>query len=711
MDNNYENISYEVIENIAYIGFGKNKQKAMPVLDEKTLFELKKCIEKIKNFREDDAISGVIFFSHKDGVFLAGADINLIDSLKSEEECKAGSSKGQEIFNLIEDLPLPTIACIDGICLGGGLELALACKKILASNSPSTSLGLPEVQLGILPGFGGTYRLPLRIGIPNALDLILTGKKVNAFKAKSLGLVVEVFPKERLLDMALKFLTKKKANNSVLKSIENLAIDNFIARKLIFQKAREATLKETKGFYQAPMKILELLENTAGKKRQYALNAEAEAFAKLAMSEQSKRLREIFFLIDKSKKYLGPIEMRDPLPLSRGVVLGAGTMGGGIAWLMADHGMRPVMKDITIDALELGLKQSSANFWRSVKKKKMSYDDFEKKQRSISTQLGYDGFKKAHLIVEAVVENMDLKKKVFAEVEEFVTSDCIIASNTSSLSVTEMAAAFKDSSRFLGLHFFNPVHRMPLVEIITHDKVSPLVVKTVHQWCNKIKKTPIIVKDGPGFLVNRILAPYLNEASYLYEEGVSVADIDNAALAFGMPMGPFRLMDEVGIDVGVKVGKILHHALGERMRPSPFVFKVFESGALGKKSNLGFYRYDEDGKSCGMNNFVVENGPSKFKNMAEQDIQWRLLLPMINEAAIILDEGIVGTAGDVDLGLIMGIGLPPFRGGLLKYADSEGIASIVEKMDKYASEVSVDRYQTCKYLRDLVEKQQRFYDV
>src|SRR3989339_221187 len=202
MDNNYENISYEVIENIAYIGFGKNKQKAMPVLDEKTLFELKKCIEKIKNFREDDAISGVIFFSHKDGVFLAGADINLIDSLKSEEECKAGSSKGQEIFNLIEDLPLPTIACIDGICLGGGLELALACKKILASNSPSTSLGLPEVQLGILPGFGGTYRLPLRIGIPNALDLILTGKKVNAFKAKSLGLVVDDFHKEGLLDMA-----------------------------------------------------------------------------------------------------------------------------------------------------------------------------------------------------------------------------------------------------------------------------------------------------------------------------------------------------------------------------------------------------------------------------------------------------------------------------------------------------------------------------
>lgn len=701
-------ISLEIKDKIAYVGFGFNSTKSMTSLDVETMNELASIVEELHT--KSNELTGAIFFSHIENCFLAGADINLISSLVTEAEAADKSEQGQNIYNRIEDLSIPTVVCVDGVCLGGGLELSLACNTILASNSTKTSLGLPEVKLGIIPGFGGTYRLPRKIGLPNALDMILTGKTLRADKAKRLGLVTEVYPRENLLAMAPKFFNKKESHHSLKESLKELATENFVTRKIIFQKVRESVLKKTNGFYQAPLKILDVMDSGMMKGRTSYLASEAQAFGELAISEQSKNLQHIFFMSESVKKYNGPKSIK-PLPvLERGAALGAGTMGGGIAWLMADAGMHPIMKDLTVEALNLGLKQSSQNFAGALKRKKITPDEFERKQRSITAQLDYSGFKKVDLVIEAVVEIMDVKKKVFAETEKNVHLECLLTSNTSSLSVEEMSKALEYPGRFAGLHFFNPVHLMPLVEIIVHSKVSPETVEALYKWVLRVKKTPVVVKDGPGFLVNRILMPYLNEAGYLLEEGVSVKDLDAAALNFGMPMGPCRLLDEVGIDVAVKVAKVMHEGLGERAHPSKLSSVLVEKGFLGKKNAKGFYLYDEKGKPTGPNPEAEELLPKEKKKMSESDLQMRLFLPMINEAASILRDGIVNTASDVDMGLIFGIGFPPFRGGLLRYADGQGLDKIHNALKNFSETVDKARYAPDAYLTNLVETKTTFYE-
>jgi len=703
----FNKIKYEESENIAYVGFGHNNEKSMTVLDLENLKEFSNILDLLEKNQSD--LRGVIFHSVKNNVFLAGADINLIHTLDTESEAAAGADQGQKLMSRIDDLRAPTVACIDGPCLGGGLELALSCDYILASDSKKTILGLPEVKLGILPGFGGTYRLPRKIGLPKSLDLILSGKTLNGKKAKKIGLIEDVCPKERLLDYAPNFFTKDKDKSSFKSSIEHFASDNFLSRKLIFQKARESVLKKTKGFYHAPLKILDLIESGAMKKRDVYLELEAKAFGQLCASEQSKNLRNLFFLMESSKKYPGQANNVDVTDLDRGAVVGAGTMGGGIAWLMASNNMMPIMKDLNLDALELGLKQSASNFSGAVKRRKMSRDDFERKQRSITAQMNFNGFMRVDLLIEAIVENMDIKKSVFSELEDYVREDSILTSNTSSLSIEEMSTSLKNPSRFAGLHFFNPVHRMPLVEIITHEQVSPKTVELLYKWALKAKKTPIIVKDGPGFLVNRILMPYLNEVGYLLEEGVPIKNIEKACINFGMPMGPCRLLDEIGIDVGVKVAKILHDGLGDRAKGSTHSGLLAEKNFLGKKTGKGFYNYDKAGKEIGLNEDALSLLPKNKKEMDETEIQMRVFLPMINEAAYILDEGIVENSSVVDLGLIFGIGFPPFRGGLLRYADSEGLDRILNAIQKFSTSVDEDRYRPSKYLINLVESNQNFY--
>ncbi len=705
----YKKILFQIDGKTAKVGFGYNCQKTMTTLDKETLEELKLILEELH--KKSKNLDGVIFYSLKERCFLAGADINLISSLKTVAEASSGAETGQEIFNKIEDLPIPTVAAVHGVCLGGGMELSLSCQFILGSDDKSTQFGLPEVKLGLIPGFGGTFRMPKRVGLPTALDLILTGKTLDSRRAKKKGLIDEVYARERLLTMAEKFFKKSEEKHSLKESLEAFAQDNYFTKKIIFQKARETVFKTTKGFYQAPLKILEVMETGISKKRESYLALESQAFGELCMGDQSQNLQHLFFMMENSKKYTGPESTKTPLKLKRGAVLGAGTMGGGIAWLMAEAGMSPKMKDLNYDALELGLKQASSNFLRSLKRKKISKDDFERKQRSITPQLDYAGFKNIDLIIEAVVEKMEIKKSVFAELEKQVREDTIITSNTSSLSVEEMATALEHPERFAGLHFFNPVHRMPLVEIITHSKASPETLQGLYQWVVKTKKTPIVVKDGAGFLVNRILMPYLNEAGMLLEEGVSLKDIDNAALNFGMPMGPFRLLDEVGIDVGTKVAQILHEGLGERCLPSTVIKNVFEKGFLGKKNKKGFYLYDENDREMGENEEISSLLPKKKNNMEETQIQMRLFLPMINESAYILKEKIVEKAQDVDLGLIFGIGFPPFRGGLLRYADTEGLDNIVSAIEKFSQDVSETRFKLAPLLKEMIESKKKFYDL
>lgn len=705
----YKKISFEVKNDVAYIGFGYNDTKSMTVLDELALTELKDVLEKITSQQKN--YQGLIFFSHKDNCFLAGADINLISAMQSEDDGAKGAAAGQEIYNIIEDLKIPTVACVHGVCLGGGTEMILSCDKVIASTDARTQMGLPEVKLGLIPGFGGTYRMPKKVGLPNSLDLILSGKSLNGKRAKKYGLVEEIYAKESLLTMAVKYLKNDQKKKGLKETFGDMAQDNFVARKVIFQKARENVLKLTKGFYQAPLKILDVMEKGHGKSRSSYLSTEAAAFGELCVSEQSKNLQHIFFMMEDVKKYKGPKGSGDVIQVTRGACLGAGTMGGGIAWLMANNNMAPIMKDLNFDALELGLKQSSENFKAMLKRKKIDKADFNRKQRSITTQLDFRGFDRADLVIEAVVENMDIKKSVFKELETIVSKKCLLTSNTSSLRVSEMASILETPERFAGLHFFNPVNKMPLVEIITHDKIDPSTTEALYNWVLKVKKTPVIVKDGPGFLVNRILMPYLNEAAFLLMEGVSIEDIDEACLNFGMPMGPCRLMDEVGIDVAVKVAKIMHDGLGARAKSNDLSSKLETAGLLGKKNQKGFYLYDEKGKHTDVNPAMGEFLTAAKKKMDEVDIQLRVFLPMINESAMILDEGIVTKAQEVDLGLIFGIGFPPFRGGLLKYADSEGLDNIVHKMKKFSDDVDSDRYELAPLLKRLVDEKKKFYEL
>lgn len=703
-------LTFDVKDAIAYVGFGKYEKKSMTTLSRDAMEELRQIVTDIGLREKKKELKGVIFYSHKPGVFLAGVDVNLINSMKSEAEAARGAEQGQFLYNMIEDLRIPTAAVVDGVCLGGGLEMSLACDRIYASDNPKTALGLPEVMLGVLPGFGGSYRLPKKVGLPNALDMILTGRQVKGKAAFKMGLVEAILPTERMLELVPALLVKPvpSKKGGFEKTLERVATENFLTRKIVFQKAREKVLEQSKGFYPAPLKILEVLEAGAGKGRDAYLAMEAQAFGDLSQTVVSKNLQHLFFLTDKSKK----LDNKDELPsVKRGGVLGAGVMGGGIAWLFANSDQAPIMKDLNQAALELGLKQASGNFASALRKRRMSEDDFNRKMRSITPTTSFDGFKGIDLVVEAVVENMDVKKKVFAELETKVRPDCILTSNTSSLSVTEMASALRDSSRFAGLHFFNPVNKMPLVEIIAHPGASQKTLQTLYKWALDVKKTPVIVNDGPGFLVNRILAPYLNEAAYLLEAGISIADIDQAALNFGMPMGPCRLMDEVGLDVCEKVGKIMQQGLGVRALANALSHKLTQTGALGRKNNKGFYLYDEKGKVTGKNPEVEALLPSKSTSMDETQLQMRLFLPMVNEAAYCLTDKIIDKAATVDMGMIYGTGFPPFKGGLLSWADTEGADRMLAMMQQFAAEISPERYAPAPLLTELAQSRRKFYEL
>lgn len=744
----WAHITFEIQDQVAYIGFGKFEEKSMVVLNKETLTELNSAIDEITNNEQHHDLVGVVFYSHKKDCFLAGVDINLISSLQSAEDASNKAALGQEIYNKIEDLEVNTVALVDGVCMGGGMELALACRYILASDSSKTLFALPEVQLGLIPAFGGTYRLPSKISITDALDMILTGKQVRANKAVKMGLVNEIYPQARLMSIGKKFIKSpkqylKNKKKNIKGSISTIIQDNFLVRKIIFQKAREKVIKKTVGLFDAPLKILEVMEEGHGQGRASYLSLESKAFGELCASDQSKNLRDLFFSIEKTKKFPGigitKYEVNNPSKIKSAAVLGAGTMGGGIAYLLADTGLNPLLKDINIEALELGLKKSSQIFYSNYKKKRITRDEWERKQRSITPILKYTGFNRTEIVIEAIVENMDIKKAIFRDLEMMVPSNCILASNTSSLSITEMCSNLKNPERFLGLHFFNPVHKMPLVEIITHDKVSPTNLEKIYNLALSFKKFPIIVKDSPGFLVNRLLGPYITEMTYLLEEGVGIHEIDRACIDFGLPMGPCRLLDEVGIDVGFKVSDIFYKTFGDRFRKSTLADKILSLNILGRKGGKGIYLYDEEESTDGedssssststqkksnsnnsnspsleddgiINPDIKDILPSKKITLEPRIIQMRLLLPMINEAARVLEEGLVCDAATVDFGMIMGTGFPPYRGGPLKHADSEGLDKILAAIQNFSKEVSSIRYTPASLLEVLVSAGKKFYD-
>jgi len=704
-------ISYKEENNVAFITFDQPDSK-VNVLNTATLLELEAILDQ---FKGQSSLKAVIFQSAKKDIFIAGADIKEIENITEISDGKSKSQAGQRIFNKLEDLPTPTIAVIDGVALGGGCELALACRWRIATFNEKIRIGVPEVNLGFVPGFGGTYRLPRLLGLQGALKLILSGTPADAKTALKMGLVDRLYPQEGLSKRLLDFVQEisqspKRRTYPVikLKGMNALLENTGLGRRVIYNKSKESVLRATKGFYPAPLAALGVVEKTFKTSRRLALDIESSVFAELAVTPISKNLVKVFYLSEKFKKISAPdSENIKPVKVLKAGVLGAGIMGGGIAQLLSNRGVWVRLKDINYDAIAKGLKAAADVYTQSVKRRKMKPSDMAVKMAMISGSLDYSGFKDADIVIEAVVENMEIKKKVFAELSQNVSDKTILASNTSSLSVTEMGKVIKDPSKIIGFHFFNPVHRMPLLEIITTEKTSKETLVSTIEFAKRLGKTPIIVKDAPGFLVNRILLAYINEAGRLLQEGGSIEHLDRVATDFGMPMGPFTLSDEVGLDVGVKVLHILEAGLGVRFKPTGIFDEVYALKLLGKKSGKGFYIHDAKVRQVNSKVQALIKGRSKS---SDSQALKRMMYIMINEAARILQEGVVDSADTVDIGMIMGTGFPPFRGGLLRYADSLGIDEVIKDLNELENIFKDGRFKPADYLLNLRAQGRKFFN-
>jgi len=703
-------VNYRVQENIGIIEFDRPDSK-VNLVDSQTMRELDTILGTIQ---EDSALKAVWVMSKKPDIFVAGADIKEIEGITQPQEGEQKSRMGQEILNKLNDLKVPVIAVMDGVALGGGCELALACHYRVATFNDKFKIGLPEVNLGFIPGFSGTYRLPRIVGLAQAFRLILSGRIISGKEALKIGLIDRLFPQKGMVDYLVKFTDEiqKKGRRKISvrkrRILERLLEDNFIGRAILFQQARKTVLETTKGFYPAPLKALDTIQKTYLSKRSKALAIEAKVFGRLAVTEISKNLVKVFYATEKYKKLTVPgTEHIQPKIIQKCAVLGAGVMGGGIAQLLSYQGIWVRLKDINYDAIAKGFKAARKIFDQAVGKRKLDKFAAEEKMAHITGALDYSGFKSADMVIEAVVENMEIKKKVFGELSQIVSAETILCTNTSALSVTQMARSTKDPSKVIGLHFFNPVHRMPLLEVITTDLTSQETIATTLHLAKRLGKTPIVVKDSCGFLVNRILLSYIHEAGRILEEGVRIEDIDRLVTDFGFPMGPLTLSDEVGLDVGFKVLLILEEAFGQRFRPVDAFRKIYEQKLFGKKTGEGFYIHR---KKRIPNLKVYALIASKEKKPADPgEYLKRMIYIMVNEASRCLAEGIVDSPEAVDVGMIMGCGFPPFRGGLLRYADSVGIAKIVSQLEDLTGRLGDGRFKPSEYLVGLVKANRKFF--
>lgn len=678
---------------------------------------LKEVIDELKT----SSYKAVIFKSNKNKIFIAGADIDEIKVMKTKDEFDKAVGAGQSIINDLEDLPQLTIAAISGACAGGGCEFVLACDYRIASDESSTRIGLPETKLGIIPGFGGCIRLPRVVGLANAMDIILNGKLVAAVKAEKMGLVdLAVHPgilMEQAVRMAaakIKDGAKKRRKTFQPKDMASKFMESFLGRGVVFSQSKKTVLKMTHGHYPAPLVAIDVIKKTyLSMDRTAAMATERAAFCEMAITSVSKSLLHVFDLTEMVKKQTGVVGVEvKPMDVKKISVLGAGTMGGGIAYLGADKGIEVRLKDINYDAIGKGLKHARDLWAKLVKRKSITKYEFQQKMDLISGTTDYSGFGTVDVCVEAIVEDMGIKQKVIGETAKNMREDAIIATNTSSLSVTEMAKGHPRPEFFAGMHFFNPVHKMPLIEVIRGEKTSDKTIATIFELSKKLGKMPVVVKDGPGFLVNRLLLPYMAEAAFLMQEGMSIEVVDRAYVKeFGMPMGPFALMDEVGLDVCIKVLKIFKKAFGERIEIAANMEKLEKSGRMGKKNGKGFYKYDASGKRLEVDEAIyAELGvPQPTNPLTTQECIERGIFAMVNECArALIEDKIVELPAEVDLAMIMGTGFPPFRGGLLKHADAVGSSYIVTQLDKYAAK-GAKRLTPSAPLKQLAASGQKFY--
>jgi 3-hydroxyacyl-CoA dehydrogenase/enoyl-CoA hydratase/3-hydroxybutyryl-CoA epimerase len=663
---------------------------------------------------ERERPAGLVVASGKPDGFVAGADIEELVRTSDPREVLALLLSGHALMQRLAALPFPTVAAIHGACLGGGLELALACKVRIATEHPKTKLGLPEVQLGLIPGLGGTQRLPRLIGVAAALDLILTGKQVDARKAKRLGLVDDTCHPVDLATAARRWLSgggapgqAKKAGGLARKASDLLARTPG-ADRLVFDRARVQVQKQTGGHYPAPRVAVGVVQDGLKLPLARALDLEAGAFAELVVSDTAKNLMSIFFRKNEVEARAARLA-KAARPAETIGVLGAGFMGAGIAQGLAYRGRTVVLKDRDNAALARGLHTSQERFAELVKRRKMTEPEARGAMARIHATTGYEAFRRVGCVIEAVFEDVAIKHAVIRQTEAAAPEGLIFASNTSTIPIARLAEASRRPENVVGMHFFSPVHKMPLLEVIRHPKTSDEAVGTAVEIGRVMGKTVIVVDDGPGFFTTRVLAPFLNEAAWLLAEGASVEQVDAAMTAWGWPVGPFALMDEVGLDIGQHVGEVLVSYFGESLAPPPAAGKLIADGRLGRKSGRGFYLYPPGKpKSKVVDPGLYDSLGWRPAPVSDAEIVERCWLQMLNETARCMEEGIITNPADVDIGVIFGFGFPPFRGGLLKEADRVGLRYVVERLEGYAARHGL-RLEPAPRLRRMADDGETFY--
>ncbi len=672
----------------------------------------------------NEEIKAVAVCSGKSSNFIAGADINELSRIDSPDQAREIALRGQAVFAKLAAMPVPTVAVIHGSCMGGGLELALACHYRLVTDDPKTTLALPEVKLGIIPAWNGTTRLPRLIGLPRAMDMILTGRSVTAKKAHRTGLadsvIAQAFVEQHTTTFIEKVLRRsgrmkvEKRRVRVQRKLMRIMQSVGLGRAMMYRKATKAISKQTNGHYPAPYAAIDVMRRTY---RHGSVAAggrvEADALAALACGPVSRNLVWLFQTGQKAKKIAMPAG-GPKHELHNAAVLGAGIMGSGIAWACTNAGMNVRLKDMNDEALSKGTATISRMFDAQVKRRKMTPGRKNLAMHRVTTTTDYSGFASADVVIEAIVENLEIKRAVLAEIEANVSPNAIICTNTSSLPLGELASTMKHPHRFIGLHFFNPVNRMPLVEIVPASTTSPDTVAAAVQLVQMMGKTPAVVGACAGFLVNRILVPYLVESAWMMEEGAEPSHIDELLEHFGMPMGPLTLVDEVGIDVGHTVAKVLEDAYGERMHVPAALGAIAATGEyLGKKTGRGIYVYHKGTRKPNPAIRALTEQARQDERICERslpdaDIVDRAVLLMVNEAARCLDEGVATDPEALDLAMVMGTGFAPFRGGLLRYADDRGVPAVRDRLNELATMYG-ERFAPSPCINRIASNGGRFY--
>jgi 3-hydroxyacyl-CoA dehydrogenase / enoyl-CoA hydratase / 3-hydroxybutyryl-CoA epimerase / enoyl-CoA isomerase len=661
-------------------------------------------------------LKGLLFRSGKPGQFIAGADLNDIAALSYITPEQAGGmlAFGHQLYSRLSRLPYPTVALIDGNCMGGGTELALALDERLASTASHTQIGLPEVKLGILPGWGGTQRLPRLIGLNAGIEMVTSGEPVSAAKAVALGLVFDAVPAERLVEEGRRLLASLQQTGQWKerrqKLLEPMGL-NLDQAAFAFAVAEGVIRSKTKGQYPAPLAALKAIREGCNLPLEEGLKAEQKAAAELIGSPILANLVAIFFMKNRLTRDPG---VNNPAVVPKTVkhvgVLGAGLMGAGIATAHARSGIRAAMVDVDDDRLTDGLNRAQEVVMSRIKIGRATPQDLAGMLARLTPSTNIALFAESEVVIEAVTENESVKKESYAKLAGVMRPDAILASNTSTISITRMSSAAPSAERFIGMHFFNPVDRMELVEVIRGAKTSDETVATIVALAKRIRKTPIVVKDCAGFLVNRVLFPYMNESLVLLQEGVPMAAIDRSATHFGMPMGPLALTDMVGLDTAVYAGRVVAAAYADRTVTSPILEEMLKASGTDKKSLMKFWAGDRKRGRPEPNPAalaIIAKHKSADRALDEAEITERLFLPMLLEATRVLEEGLVREPSDVDMGLIFGIGFPPFRGGILRWCDTQGAAAVLKALEKYAP--LGKRYQATESLVRLAQAGELFY--